>query len=68
MNIDFLLNTPLERWNERGLTTSAASTNSDGMVNSFLGRFQGRRIYGHRKHEFRDGAFTGKESFVVEAA
>lgn len=70
MDWNILLNVPFEQWRKHvpHLRLSACSFNGDGMVNSFLGKFRGRRIYGYRKHEFKDGVFTGKCWFEIEPA
>ena len=60
-----LLDVPSTKWPIHFLAYSAGAT---GLVNSFLAKVRGRKIYGHRKHEFIDGRFTGKQWFVVENA
>lgn len=61
-----LLTVPMEEWGRHGIILSAASCNSDGMVNSFFAKVSGQKWYGYRKHEYVNGAFTGKQCFVVE--
>lgn len=65
-NFDKLLDVPMEQWREWGVKLLAASANSNGKVNSFFAKVKGREVYGYRKHEFINGAFTGKQSFIVE--
>lgn len=62
-----LLNVPMEQWAKYGVKLSAASCNGDGKVNSFLATVSGQKWYGYRKHEFVNGAFTGKQCFAIEA-
>jgi hypothetical protein len=62
-----LADTPMEQWHKAGLPIQACSANADGIVNSFICKVRGRRYYGHRKHEFVNGAFTGRSWFVVES-
>lgn len=63
-----LADIPMEQWHANGLPTKAVSANANGMVNSFIAVIRGQRFYGHRKHEFINGAFTGKSWFEVESA
>ncbi len=66
--IDFnsLLDVPMEKWHGLGVKTTAVSATSNGLVNSFIATVNGRKVYGYRKHEFINGEFTGKQSFIVE--
>lgn len=57
--VNQLINTPFEQW---PIHLKAVSANANGRVNSFLTS----KYYGYRKHEFVNGAFTGKQWFVVE--
>jgi len=65
-NYNNLLNVPMEKWSEHGVKLLSCSANSDGTVNSFRAIINKRKVYGYRKHEFVNGAFTGKKSFVVD--
>jgi len=72
INLDHLLNIPSEDWRKHGVITSAVSTNSDGLVNSFIGtiskgrKSKGKKVYGYRKQEFLNGVFTDNQKFVIE--
>ena len=56
-----LLNIPFEKWKGLGVNLKAVSANASGMVNSFTTS----RHYGFRKHEMKDGAFTGNSYFEI---
>lgn len=62
-----LLATPMEQWHSAGIPLLACSANADGLVNSFITRLAGQRWHGWRKHEYVNGAFTGRQSFEVTA-
>ena len=63
-SIDFnsLLNVPMNKW---PVQFTAVSANGDGLVNSFVAKVDGRKIYGHRKNEYVRGEFTGKVTFEL---
>lgn len=60
-----LLNIPMEKWSEHGVRILSCSANSNGTVNSFRAIINKRKVYGYRKHEFVNGAFTREQGFVV---
>lgn len=62
-----LASVPMEHWHSRGIPLAACSANADGIVNSFITHSHGGKWHGWRKHEFRDGMFTGVETFEIEA-
>lgn len=65
INWNSLLTIPMEQWHELGFPLDACSANSDGMVNSFIVTIGRRCWVGSRRHEFKDGRFTGHEWFEV---
>lgn len=63
-----MLNKPSEKWKAKGFNLSAFSSNSDGLINSFIAKTSKGKIYGVRKHEFLNGKFTGKQWFEIKPA
>lgn len=61
--LNTLLDVPFERWSENGISLKAVSANANGIVQSGILK---DKTYFFRKHEFIDGAFTGKAWFVLE--
>lgn len=57
-----LLVVPMEQWHNHGINLKAASIDGAGHVTSFLTS----KLYGSRKYEFVNGAFTGKSWFIVK--
>lgn len=66
MNFNHLLNIDVNSWQKHGVALSAASFDGRGFVTAALAKYKGQKYYIHRKHEFINGVFTGKESFIVE--
>ena len=61
--LNSLINTPFEEWHSKGISLKAVSANSSGMVNSGIIKTNGMHFF--RKHEYVNGAFTGKSEFVL---
>jgi hypothetical protein len=61
--LNSLINTPLEEWYSKGVSLKTASTNASGLVNSGIIKTNGMHFF--RKHEYVNGAFTGKSVFVL---